>query len=469
MRAKYAFATVIIVLMAIIILFELNAPSRFQWDDDSQSYSSKQPFGCYVMDSVLRASLPQGYEVCGKNIDKHLNDTSSSAVKHTFLFTNNHEHFAGTFDVDLLEMVKEGNNVIIAVDHTYYYDYDDPDQDVVVEEEDVYYHDEEVVVAQEDEVEGTTEDNLESEDNLGFTVHETDHNEYYFYTDAIKETLRDHSHNDTINWLGDDRFPAATYLINPAFCSKGLTLSPQYRVIATLSSHPENRSSYYYGQESESPAIVAGARECGKGKIVVTSIPLLFSNYGILNDTIRPIVLRLLSECGDKPVVRYDIRYVGEEVQEETEGSPLHYLLANRPLRWAFYLSLATLVAFVLFSARRRQRVIPVIQPPVNHMMDFVKRIGGIYYKRHDNVDLLYKKYATFSNDLRVKAMIDIDNIDDIDDELQSLSNRTGIPAGQLRQHLNDVREAINSRSIKDARVQQLIDVMNDIMNKINI
>ena len=214
---------------------------------------------------------------------------------------------------------------------------------------------------------------------------------------------------------------------------------------------------------------VAGIRDFGKGKIVVVSMPLLFSNYGILNDTIRPLVLRLLSQCSDLPMVRYDPSLISEMEQDEQEDSPLHYLLANRPLRWALYLALATVILFVLFSARRRQRVIPVIKPPVNHMMDFVKRIGGIYYKRHDNVDLLIKKYVTFGNELRTKAMINVDDYDHIDDELQSLSTRTGIPFKELQQQIYDVWSATNASSINDKRLQQLIDAMNNILQRINI
>ncbi len=102
-------------------------------------------------------------------------------------------------------------------------------------------------------------------------------------------------------------------------------------------------------------------------------------------------------------------------------------------------------------------------------MMDFVKRIGGIYFKRHDNVDLLNKKYVTFSNDLRVKAMIDIDNEDNIEDELLALSNRTGIPLNELQQQVGDVKDAVKSSWISDRQLQQLIDAMNDIMHRINI
>ena len=217
-------------------------------------------------------------------------------------------------------------------------------------------------------------------------------------------------------------------------------------------------------------SLQSGNASNGKGKVVVVSMPMLFSNYGILNDTIRPLVMRLLSQCSDLPMVRYDPSLIDKiDNDEEDSESPLRYLLANRPLRWALYLALATLVAFVVFSARRRQRIIPVIKPPVNHMMDFVKRIGGIYFKRHDNVDLLNKKYVTFSNDLRSKAMIDLDNEDNIDDELLALSNRTGFPLNELQQQVRDVKDAVNANRISDRQLQQLIDAMNDIILRINI
>ena len=397
MKSNRAFVVIIIAIMAVMILFEMNAPTRFQWDDTSQSYKSKHPFGCYVMDSVLRASLPQGYEVCGTDIDKYIGKKSRGGT-HTYLFTNNYVDFLTSFDVDFLTFLLTIGLLLLA----------------------------------------------------GIVV------------DACLHCSLAQAH-----LFG--KFAAGSYVINHAFCGYALSLSQSYRTLATL--RRANGPTYVLSEESTTT--IAGIRTYGNGKVVVVSMPLLFTNYGILNDTIRPLVLRLLSECGDKPVVRYDQTLINWDIDnedsEQEEGSPLHYLLANRPLRWAFYLALATLAAFVFFSARRRQRVIPVVKPPVNHMMDFVKQIGGIYYKHHDNVDLLAKKYATFSNEVRTKTMIDIDNNDQIDDELLALSNRTGIPINELQQHISDVKNAIQATSISDKRLQQLIDVMNDIMHRINI
>ena len=121
MKASRIFIVVIIALMAVILLFEMNAPARFNWDDLSRSYKSKQPFGCYVMDSMLRASLPQGYEVLGNGIEKYIGKKYKGG-KHTFLFTNNFEDFIGTHDANFSKMIEEGNNAIIATDYIYYDD-----------------------------------------------------------------------------------------------------------------------------------------------------------------------------------------------------------------------------------------------------------------------------------------------------------------------------------------------------------
>ena len=123
MKSSRLFIVVIIALMVVVILFEMNAPARFNWDDHSQSYKSKQPFGCYVMDSVLRASLPHGYEVLGSDIKQYIGE-NAKPVKHTFLFTNSFEDFIWTQDSNFLKMIEEGNNAIIATNYNMSY-YDD--------------------------------------------------------------------------------------------------------------------------------------------------------------------------------------------------------------------------------------------------------------------------------------------------------------------------------------------------------
>ena len=106
---------------------------------------------------------------------------------------------------------------------------------------------------------------------------------------------------------------------------------------------------------------------------------------------------------------------------------------------------------------------------PVEYVLDFVKRIGGIYFQRHDNVDLLIKKCAMFSNSVRSKTMIDIENYDHIDEELRALSSRTGIAFDELKKQIYEVWGATHADKISDEQLKQHIDVLNNILKKINI
>ena len=190
MKFKGVFIVVIIALMAGMILFEIKAPSRFQWEDYSQSYRSKQPFGCYVMDSVLRASLPQGYDVLGADIELCFAD-KSKGVTHTFLFCNYNE-LAGSTDVDLLKLIKQGNNVIIADESHYFYD--------------------------------------DLEEKLGFSFKSN----IYSY-DNYKTILSDSTRFVIIKWQPDGNFTTANYLVSSAFTSHSVSVEDSYRTLATIS------------------------------------------------------------------------------------------------------------------------------------------------------------------------------------------------------------------------------------------
>ncbi len=38
------------------------------------------------------------------------------------------------------------------------------------------------------------------------------------------------------------------------------------------------------------------------------------------------------------------------------QQSPFRYFLAHEPLRWALYLTMITIILFMIFTAKRRQR-----------------------------------------------------------------------------------------------------------------
>jgi len=67
------------------------------------------------------------------------------------------------------------------------------------------------------------------------------------------------------------------------------------------------------------------------------------------------------------------------------------------------WLLLLLMLIIYLFESKRKQRIIPVIQPLKNASVDFVKTIGRLYFQRHDNRNLAQKMTVHFQDHVRSK------------------------------------------------------------------
>ncbi|HEV7382477.1 MAG TPA: DUF4350 domain-containing protein, partial [Dyadobacter sp.] len=62
----------------------------------------------------------------------------------------------------------------------------------------------------------------------------------------------------------------------------------------------------------------------------------------------------------------------------------------------AFILTLIGLVAYAVFAGKRKQRVIPIINPPANVSLEFVQTISNMYYRKKDHANLAEKVAQQF-------------------------------------------------------------------------
>ena len=85
------------------------------------------------------------------------------------------------------------------------------------------------------------------------------------------------------------------------------------------------------------------------------------------------------------------------------------------------------LVLFMVFTARRRQRAIPVIREPANRNLEFAELIGTLYYQKKNHADLVRKKFIYFAESLRRNIQVDVE--DDSDDNALSrrISGKQGL------------------------------------------
>ncbi len=128
--------------------------------------------------------------------------------------------------------------------------------------------------------------------------------------------------------------------------------------------------------------------DVGDGSFYLHSVPLMFTNYYMVDPINHEYISRALSMLPVRDVI-WDEYFKPGKVHTD---SPVAYLLDNRSLKWAWFLSLGGVLMFMLFESKRKQRIIPVIEPPANTTLEFTKTVGRLYFAHGDHKDIAEKK-----------------------------------------------------------------------------
>nr|WP_314699021.1 DUF4350 domain-containing protein [uncultured Prevotella sp.] len=404
--------------LVFVFLLEWNAPSKFVWEPTFNHYD-KQPFGCAVFDSLMEKSVPAGYEVTKKTIAQ-LEREGYGKKPHAFLIQTDRFSPSATDIRSLDRLLKAGNKVFIAT------------SDI---EPDSLYPDLQISI----------------DGQYGFSPME------------VKSSIANQSiPYDTLVWSQQLPYQEKEYAVYAAMAGNNVTIEGKATcdtlVSCWLSEEDSDSTDGYW------LARVVRIKR-GKGELFVSCDPLLMTNYGILDTQINGLIFRLMSQFRGLPIIRTEA--YGPETEFET-NTPLRFWLQNEPLRWALYLTLGGLLLFCVFYARRRQRVIPVVEEPANRSLEFVKLIGTLYHQKHINSDLLQKKYSYFAETLRRMTMIDVEDVESRKENIAQIALRTGMPEAEVRIILDRVERYLQDNvEVKDTALQKTIDGMDMIINKL--
>lgn len=146
----------------------------------------------------------------------------------------------------------------------------------------------------------------------------------------------------------------------------------------------------------------------GTGNFYLHTQPAVFTNFHLLKGNHHEYAEGVLSYLPDGEVYWYTKQNV-----EGISASPLRYIFSQPALAWAWYLFLGGMLVFMLFNAKRRQRVVPVVEPLRNTTVDFARTIGNLYLQEGDHDAIINKKIIFFLEKIRMEYLIDTTNLDD--------------------------------------------------------
>lgn len=174
----------------------------------------------------------------------------------------------------------------------------------------------------------------------------------------------------------------------------------------------------------------------GGGAIFLHFAPSAFTNYFLLHSNNKNYYENVFSYLPSSVTeIKWDdyFRYVKRD-----NFSALQYILNNRSLRWAFWLLLLLFALIYLFESKRRQKLIPILQPLNNSSLDFARTIGRLYYQQKDNGNLVAKMITHFLDHVRTKYNLATSVLDD--DFTDRLFYKTGFNKQELSKLVNDIK-----------------------------
>lgn len=153
---------------------------------------------------------------------------------------------------------------------------------------------------------------------------------------------------------------------------------------------------------NERGEIMAAYLSFGEGGFLITSIPRLLTNYGLIHPSFSGLVPGILSFFPEEIDVLYWDEWIkvgnrrrNEDPDDDTD-SALTYIWQNEALRMAFLIGILSLVLVAAFQVRRIQRLIPPEDTLPNTTLEFTRTVGRLYLQSQQHIRPARKRISAF-------------------------------------------------------------------------
>ena len=145
------------------------------------------------------------------------------------------------------------------------------------------------------------------------------------------------------------------------------------------------------------------------GNFFLHTQPAAFTNFHLLKKNNFEYAEKVLSYLPKADIIWYTKNQNGEKIST----SPLRFIFSQPALKAAWFLFLIGMLLFMIFNAKRRQRVVPIIKPLQNSSVDFTKTIGNLYFQEGEHSNLIDKKIIYFLDKIRSQYLLETITLDD--------------------------------------------------------
>jgi len=182
----------------------------------------------------------------------------------------------------------------------------------------------------------------------------------------------------------------------------------------------------------------------GNGNFLVNTVPLAFTNYHLLDSSNNEYVYKALSHLPVQKTLWDDYYKDGNKYT----ASALQYILSQEALKWAYFIILGSVILFIFFYGRRKQRIIPLAPPLRNTTVEFVEIVGNLYYQQKDYKNIAEKKISYFLDFIRNKYFIKTGTFDE--ETIRKISDKSSLSTGKLKAIFREIENISRSQKIAE-------------------
>jgi hypothetical protein len=201
----------------------------------------------------------------------------------------------------------------------------------------------------------------------------------------------------------------------------------------------------------------------GKGYLYVHAAPLCFSNYFMLFSNNYQYTASALSYLPKEVKTVYWDEYY--KLGPEYSGNAMSYFLTHLYLKWTWWIAVFTMLAYLLFASKRKQRVIPELDSKANTSLDFVKTVGEVYFNKQDNKNIAEKKITYFLEYVRSHLYLPDKSL--TPGFIIILSAKSGISEDKVKKLIDLIIQVRTSGEVSNSLLIQLNNEMDDFYKNV--
>lgn len=272
---------------------------------------------------------------------------------------------------------------------------------------------------------------------------------FYYGNSTILDTLNIKLHNIKTNNL---------HFVNNNTLSDTLKIKDEYNSFFTVA-EPQNFTAI--AKLNNNLSFISA--KLGKGTVYISSTPILLTNYYLLDKNTKSELFaeNFAAFLKKKNILWFDEDYnVGEQ---QSNNSILKVLFKYKSLRFAWYTLMVGLLLYLIFYGKRKQRIVPVIEPVKNTSVEYIETVANLYYQENNHTQLLDKQIKHALYFIRTEWHI---ATQDINSDFKAKIKQKSLAADQ---DINQFTDFIANFNKSKKYTQTDLIHFNQLLEKLNI